>query len=101
TTLFALFAVYVLGHLYAYLSSILIEKSADEFLGEVSTAMLISLIGKDDEEFRRRLAARIRKKWRDSWKKGHRLRSALRITALLPVMPVLYASYRFNIFGYF
>lgn len=36
-------AVYVLGHLIAYLSSQLVEKAIDRFLGKISTAIMVSM----------------------------------------------------------
>lgn len=38
-----LMAVYVFGHLIAYLSSQLVEKAVDRFLGKISTAIIVSL----------------------------------------------------------
>lgn len=38
-----LMAVYVLGHLIAYLSSQLVEKAVDRFVGKISTAILVSI----------------------------------------------------------
>jgi hypothetical protein len=42
STLSLLFSVYVVGHIIAYMSSIVIEKSIDSFFGKVSSAILIS-----------------------------------------------------------
>ena len=38
-----LMAVYVIGHLIAYLSSQLVEKTVDRFLGKMSTAIIVSM----------------------------------------------------------
>lgn len=38
-----LMAVYVTGHLIAYLSSQLVEKTVDRFIGKISTAIIVSL----------------------------------------------------------
>lgn len=38
-----LVSVYVLGHLIAYLSSQLVEKTVDRFLGKISTSIIVSM----------------------------------------------------------
>jgi hypothetical protein len=42
STLSLLFAVYVLGHIIAYVGSVMIEKTIDSFFGKVSSAIWIS-----------------------------------------------------------
>ncbi len=59
-----LMAVYVLGHLIAYLASQLIEKAVDRFLGKMSTAIIISMKSsraERDEELRKMFFARAKR----------------------------------------
>ncbi len=87
STLSLLFSVYVLGHIIAYVGSIIIEKSIDAYFGKVSSAILISNAsgrGRRSEIVNAWLYSRFRK----SFQRGRRMQNAIRLIAHAPVLPL-------------
>lgn len=92
--------VYIIGHMLAYLSSQIIEKAIDTFLGKVSTAIVFLTIGRAGTR-----NAKIRKHI------VHRFRSISKNRAIpasvfrglfhLPAIPSYLVTAFFGIFGYF
>lgn len=99
-TLFALFAVYIVGHLLAFLSSIFIEKTVDLLLGKTSSATILGYRRKDLESFDE-IKDWIKRRWRLAWSKGSRSRSFIRFAFLFPVIPSFVFAYAVKWFGYF
>lgn len=99
-TLFALFAVYILGHLLAFLSSLFVEKTADLLLGQTSDASILGHrrrnIGSFDE-----IRDWVKRRWRLAWMKGSRSRSTIRLAFFAPVAPSFVFAYAIKWFGYF
>jgi len=84
-----LFAVYILGHMIAYVSSVMIEKYIDTFFGKVSSAILLS------SYFREKPKREIVSAWQfDRGKRafsgGRKWQNLLRVLFHLPAFP-LYA----------
>lgn len=88
-----LFAVYILGHAIAYVSSILIERYIDVFFGKVSSAILLSsyLRLRPKQEL---LAAWQFDRVKRAFRYGRRTRNFLRVLVHIPVFP-LYAVIQF------
>lgn len=99
-TLFALFAVYILGHLIAFLASLLIEKTVDLLLGKISSASILAHRRRDLESFSE-IKDWIGKRWKRAWSKGSRAKSLIRAIFLIPVAPSFAFAYAIKWFGYF
>jgi hypothetical protein len=87
STLSLLFAVYLLGHIIAYSSSILIEKAIDTFFGKVSSAILLSnygVAGNKQELIKSWMYDRLK----EAFNEGRRTQNGLRILAHIPVLPL-------------
>lgn len=98
-TLFLLFAVYVLGHLIAYVASQIIERGFETIFGRTSSSILASEatthgFGKRDIN---RLIVR---NLRGSFCSRARVSSAVRLTCHLPASPVYLVIYALGIYGY-
>lgn len=94
-----LMAVYVLGHLIAYLSSQLVEKAVDRFIGKISTAIIVSLqsskASRDDE-----LKAMFRKQTKKLAEENAIFPSVVRGAFHLPNIFHYLIVYFTGIFGY-
>lgn len=99
-TLFALFAVYILGHLLAFLSSILVEKTAGLLLGKMSDASILGHRRKDRDSYSE-VKDWVQRRWRQAWRKGSRSRSLIRLLFFVPVIPSFAFAYAIKWFGYF
>lgn len=77
-TLFALFAVYILGHLLAFLSSLFLEKTADLLLGKMSDASILGYRRRDQDTFDE-INDWVRRRWKLAWRQGSRARSFVRL----------------------
>lgn len=100
STLSLLFTVYLIGHMIAYASSALIEKSIDKALGKVSSSVLIChLIPRSRREHAIQLW--VAKRIAEAFRKGRRVLSAIRVMFLLPVLPGILISYWTSYLGYF
>ncbi len=95
-----LFAVYILGHLLAYLGSQIVEKLSDRVLGKISTAILLSAKARPrsrDKAIRTTIVKNL---------KGIRKDRALfptlvRVSFHIPYLPVYAFIYFAGIFGYY
>lgn len=95
-----LFCIYIIGHFLAFLSSHVVEKVIDRYLGKISTAILISAISSEQkrvEAFRSVI-----------WDKIKNIipEKQLNITIIrsffhLPVLPYYVVMFLFGIFGYY
>jgi hypothetical protein len=87
STLSLLFAVYLLGHIIAYTSSLLIERAIDVFYGKVSSAILLSnhSQGGDKQEL---VNAWIYSRTREAFQSGRKIQNVLRVIAHIPVVPL-------------
>lgn len=101
STLFVLFAVYFLGHLWAFASSIFIEKTADLLLGKTSSACILAHRRKNAQNSFDDIADWVKRRWKLAWAKRVRARTALRMFALLPIIPSLVSAYAIRWFGYY
>jgi len=99
-TLFALFAVYILGHLLAFLSSLLVEKTVHVLLGKISDASILGYRRRDLGSFSE-IKDWVRRRWILAWRKGSRSRSAIRLLFFVPVVPSFLLAYAIKWFGYF
>ncbi|UVI40250.1 hypothetical protein [Qipengyuania spongiae] len=94
-----LVAVYILGHLLAFLSSQLIEKSVDRFLGKMSTAIIISMKttkARRNEDLKDMFGRRVKRIKRDN----SRFTASVRALFHLPNIIHYIFVYRIGIFGY-
>jgi hypothetical protein len=82
-----LFAVYLLGHIIAYTSSLLIEKAIDVFFGKVSSAILLSAYtaGGLRPEL---ISAWQFGRWKDAFGRGSRIQNGIRLLVHLPALPL-------------
>ena len=64
STLFVLFAVYFLGHLWAFASSIFIEKTADLLLGKTSSACILAHRRKNAQNSFDDIADWVKRRWK-------------------------------------
>jgi hypothetical protein len=87
STLSLLFAVYVLGHIIAYVSSVMIEKGIDRFFGKVSSAIWISssMHGMGRDEL---VNAWVFSQIKKAFTRGRRIQNAFRVLFHLPVIPL-------------
>ena len=99
-TLFALFAVYILGHLLAFLSSLFVEKTADLLLGRTSDASILGHRRRDLGSFYE-IKDWVKRRWALAWRKDSRSRSAIRLFFFAPVVPSFVFAYAIECFGYF
>jgi len=99
-TLFALFAVYILGHLLAFLSSLFVEKTVELLLGKMSDASILGYRRRDMSSFDE-VKDWVRRRWALAWRTGSRARSLLRLLFFLPVGPSFLLAYAIRWFGYF
>lgn len=100
STLSLLFSVYVLGHIIAYVGSVLIEKTIDSFFGKVSSAILISGAsgrGRRSEIINAWLYDRARR----SFRTGKKVQSAVRLLFHAPVLPLYLCVIIFGGFDYY
>lgn len=99
-TLFALFAVYILGHLLAFLASLFVEKTVDLLLGKTSDA---SILGHRHSDLDSNSAIQewVKRRWGRAWRRGARSRSILRLIFFFPVIPSFAFAYAIKWFGYF
>lgn len=92
-------AIYVLGHLVAYLGSQLIEKAVDRFLGKISSSILVSL--KSDPAARdEQLRQVFRKQWRKIRAERSLFPSLVRAAFHLPNAAHYWVIYKAGVFGY-
>jgi hypothetical protein len=98
TVLVALFSVYIIGHIIAYVASITIEKGVDFFFGKTSTVVLASAEkGTENSTFRDLLKEGVRKAFkRSTWAAG-----VFRAAVHVPAYPAYAIIYGFGIFGYY
>nr|WP_137677293.1 hypothetical protein [Parerythrobacter lutipelagi] len=92
--------VYVFGHIIAYLSSQLIEKTVDRFFGKISTAILISSSSTSknrNTHVRREIKSRSKNIYRDN----ALFSSAVRGLFHTPNFPIYVLVYIIGVFGYF
>jgi len=99
-TLFALFAVYILGHLLAFLSSLFVEKTADLLLGKTSDASILGHRRRDEGSYDE-IRDWVKRRWALAWRKGSRSRSTIRLLFFIPVTPSFALAYVIKWFGYF
>ncbi|MBW3167186.1 hypothetical protein [Qipengyuania flava] len=94
-----LMSVYVLGHLISYLSSQLVEKAIDRFIGKISTAIIVSL--KESRESRNEgLKAMVRKRTARIRAENATFSSAVRGFFHIPNVLHYVVVYKTGIFGY-
>ncbi|MCL6741191.1 hypothetical protein LZ518_08615 [Sphingomonas sp. RB56-2] len=99
-TLFALFAVYILGHLLAFLSSLFVEKTAELLLGKMSDASILGHRRRDQQSFDE-IKDWVKRRWKLAWRKGSRARSLIRLLFFFPVSFSFVLAYAIKWFGYF
>ena len=92
--------VYVLGHLLAYLSSQLVEKALDRFLGKVSTAILVS-VSTAKALRNQKLRDFFKDRTRRIKSEGAIISSIVRGLFHFPNFIAYFIMYSFGIFGYF
>lgn len=90
STLSLLFAVYLLGHIIAFSSSLLIERCIDAFFGKVSSAILLSNYGQSGNK-QELVKAWMYDRFKEAFRKGRRIQNGLRMVAHLPVLPLYLA----------
>lgn len=100
STLSLLFAVYLLGHIIAYVSSAFIERTADLVFGKVSSSILIAHFS-DTEEFNETIQGWIAKRIKNTWNTCSRPTLILKILFYVPVMPALGIMFGMRWFDYF
>ena len=100
STLSLLFTVYILGHMIAFGASYAIEKTVDKFLGKISSAIIIANLTSPGSYRETLQAWFLRRAVKVLSEKG-RLFAALRIIALLPVIPALVLAFLTKSFDYF
>lgn len=99
-TLFALFAVYILGHLIAFLGSLFVEKTVDLLLGKISDASILGHRRRDQDSYAE-IKDWVKRRWFQAWRKGSRSRSLIRLMFFVPVIPSFALAYAIKWFGYF
>tara|TARA_R110002073_G_scaffold133476_1_gene280884 strand:+ start:497 stop:1393 length:897 start_codon:yes stop_codon:yes gene_type:complete len=87
STLSLLFAVYLLGHMIAFASSLLTEKSIESFFGKASSAILISTMAQERDHLEL-VTAFIFKKSKEGFRKPNKKLAICRFIILLPVIPL-------------
>lgn len=95
-----IFAIYIIGHIIAYVASQLIEKTIDRFLGKVSTAII--LLSVDQPGLRNsRIRRHILRKVREIRSERAILASAFRAAFHIPAIPIYAFVGLFGVFGYY
>lgn len=82
-----LFAVYLLGHIISYCSSVFIEKTLDVFNGKVSSAILLSSYSRQTHR-QELINAWVYDHFTKAFRRGERLKNGLRFAAHLPAVPL-------------
>lgn len=100
STLSLLFSVYLLGHLVAYASSLMVEKTLDRCLGKISSSVIITHTT-DSTRLPKALRAWIKQRFVIAFRRGRKLTSAARLLFLLPVSVGTLLAYWANYLGYF
>lgn len=100
SVLILLFFIYIVGHFIAFFGSQIIEKSADRFLGKISTAVLIASVSN-----RSNRNASVRALIYDNVKRikpeNALLSSSVRLIAHFPIWYAYIIAYLLGIFGYY
>lgn len=100
SSLVALFSLYVIGHILAYVSSQIIEKTTDKCFGKSSSAIIVST---RTSSIKRNEAIRALV-WRNIKKlfvKNSKITSFVRILINIPVLPIFIITFAFGFFGYY
>lgn len=100
-TLSVLFGIYILGHIYAFLSSLLIEKTADLVFGKMSSASILSRDRQVGDKSFDQIRAWVKDRWKRAWEPGGRSRSSIRAIFLAPVIPAFIFAYVVKWFGHY
>lgn len=100
TTLTLLFSVYILGHIIAYVSSQIIEKTMDSLFGKSSTVVLIGASAPRDD-FRVIIKRQLKDGLSKHLAKGRLFSTIVRLVAHVPVIPFYLVVSYFEVFGYY
>lgn len=92
--------VYVIGHMLAYVSSQLIEKTIDRFFGKVSTAIVFLTVGRPGSR-NSKIRRHVRRQMARIIEDRAVLASLFRGIFHLPALPLYAAIGIFGVFGYF
>lgn len=100
STLSLLFAVYLLGHMIAFASSLLTEKSIESFFGKASSAILISAMVQERDK-REIISGFIFSKTKKGFSSPHKKQAFIRLFVLIPVIPLYLFIYWIGGFSYY
>jgi hypothetical protein len=101
TTLSLLFAVYILGHIIAYIGSQLIEKTAEMAFDGKTSALLLASSEADDETRSSMVKDRLRSGLSRAASKHSRFAALVRFGAHLPALPLYGPIYWLGLFGFY
>lgn len=82
-----LFAVYLLGHIISYCSSLIIERALDVFNGKVSSSILLSSYSRPKHR-QELINSWIFDQFKKAFSPGNRFKNFLRFSVHLPVTPL-------------
>lgn len=100
TTLTLLFSVYILGHIIAYVSSQIIEKTMDSLFGKSSTVVLMGASAPRDD-FRKIIGRQLKDGISKHLAHGRLFSSIVRFAAHAPVIPFYLVVGYFEVYGYY
>ena len=95
-----MFSVYIIGHILSFLSSHVVEKTIDRYLGKVSSAIIISSMTRDDnrnDAFRSMAFARFSKIKSDRAV----IVTSIRTLMHVPIMIHYFFMFILGVFGYY
>lgn len=101
TALSLLFAIYILGHIIAYVGSQLIEKSVDAFLDGKTSALLLSASQATKENRNAAVRKRLRNGWEHAWSKRPWFSAFMRYGAHFPASIAYAFIYVCEIFEFY
>lgn len=95
-----LFFIYIVGHILAYLSSQVIEKSADRILGKISTSIIISSIAQSKNR-NSAIRAIIYNRLSSIRRENALFTTIVRLLYHVPALPLYAATFALGSFGYY